>query len=536
METETTAPQQTRPDRLGPTGMELRPELPQGRGLSKRGGVLAILAVGALVALIIYGIFSRQGAATEWGKRRGDSDKRVTGAKEAAKQFSSPPGNPVEDDEPKDQLEPPPLNFMPRGRDGKPLRVAPSQVAPRDTGRALQAGVTGSNTVPAALRTNGGQVVSQNYAVGRGGAAGVGPTGYQGSGQGGQGGQPAGWDSPAAWGGVGPGGPGGVNGSAAEVAAAALARKQDREREAMEAGTTINGAGGRMPSAQGDINELAGLVSSLGGSAAGGSGGPRAMPPSNNVISGGPGQQRDPEDETGLSQDNKADFLRKARNKGGADNYVQSTRLRALSPFEIKAGWDIPAVMEQEVNSDLPGEIRALVRENVYDTASGQYLLIPQGSRLVGKYDSRVAYAQNALLVVWDRIIFPDASSIDLEGMGSQDVRGRSGMRDQVNHHYARLFGTAILSTAFSVSAVVAQNRRQSVFTLPSSQDVAASAAASEIARLGSAITRRNLNVQPTIMIRAGYRFSVRVHKDLLFEAPYRPFPQGGERIASAAN
>ena len=253
------------------------------------------------------------------------------------------------------------------------------------------------------------------------------------------------------------------------------------------------------------------------------------MPTSANTLSGAP---RDPEEDGG-GQAAKNAFLAKARQSGGVQNYVQGTRMRALSPYEVKAGWDIPAVLEQDINSDLPGEIRALVRENVFDTASGNFLLMPQGSRLVGQYDSKIAYAQNALLVVWDRVIFPDGSSIDLEGMGSQDVKGQSGLRGKVNHHYGRLFGTAALSTAFSVAAVVAQNRRQNVFSLPSSQDVATSAAASEISRLGAAITRKNLNIQPTIRILTGTRFSVRVHKDLLFEAPYKPYPQGGERAVA---
>lgn len=515
MEPEKT-PEPGRSATLGPTGMELRPQAPRSRGLSKRGGILAILAIGSLVGLIIYGIFTRQSAAADWARRGGDPDKRVTGAKEAARQFSNPPGNPVEDD-PAKELEPPPLTFLPRGRDGKALPVGRGQLASVRGGGQVPGG-TANNTVPAAWRNDHGSTGAPQY--GTNGAGGLGPR---------QGAQPAGWDSPAAWG-IQAGGPG-----AGTDGAAALARKQDREREAMEAGTGINGGGGpRSPSAQGDISELAGLVNSLGG-ASGGAGGPRQMPPSNNTISGANLRPRDP-DEEGSNRADQEEFLRKARTKGGADNYVQSTRMKALSPFEIKAGWDIPAVLEQEINSDLPGEIRALVRENVYDTASGQYLLIPQGSRLVGTYDSKVAYAQNALLVAWARIIFPDASSIDLEGMGSHDVRGRSGLRDKVNHHYGRLFGTAILSTAFSVSAVVAQNRRQNVFTLPSSQDVATSAAASEISRLGAAITRRNLNVQPTIMIRAGTRFSVRVHRDLMFEAPYRAYPQGGGRIASTGH
>ena|SRR5436309_257326 len=78
------------------------------------------------------------------------------------------------------------------------------------------------------------------------------------------------------------------------------------------------------------------------------------------------------------------------------------------------AGWEIPAVLEQSLNSDLPGEIKALVMSNVYDTATGRYLLILQGSRLIGQYDARVAYGQDGVQVVWNRIIFPDASSIDL--------------------------------------------------------------------------------------------------------------------------
>lgn len=335
-----------------------------------------------------------------------------------------------------------------------------------------------------------------------------------------------GWDAPTSWG-------AGAEGVGTGIGAnEAASRRADREREAMDAPTGINGAGAaKLPTAEGDI---VGLVSALGGAATGGgpggpSGGPRTMPASANTLSGAP---RDPEDDGG-GQTAKNAFLVKARQSGGVQNYVQGTRMRALSPYEVKAGWDIPAVLEQDINSDLPGEIRALVRENVFDTASGNFLLIPQGSRLVGQYDSKVAYAQNALLVVWDRVIFPDGSSIDLEGMGSQDVKGQSGLRGKINHHYGRLFGTAALSTAFSVAAVVAQNRRQNVFSLPSSQDVATSAAASEISRLGAAITRKNLNIQPTIRILTGTRFSVRVHKDLLFEAPYKPYPQGGERAVA---
>jgi type IV secretion system protein TrbI len=222
-------------------------------------------------------------------------------------------------------------------------------------------------------------------------------------------------------------------------------------------------------------------------------------------------------------QDQKAAFLANAR-KDSRGNEMRASRLRPSSKYEIKAGWDIPAVLEQALNSDLPGEIRALVRENVYDTASGNYLLIPQGSRLVGLYDSRIAYAQDAVTVVWNRVIFPDGSSIDLEGMAGQDAQGRSGLRHDVDNHYRRLVGFALLTSGFSAAFRLSQSSRGSVLGYPSAAETAGSSVGSELSRLGADVTRRNLNVQPTIKVPVGFRFNVRVNRDLLFEAPYRPY------------
>jgi type IV secretion system protein VirB10 len=222
-------------------------------------------------------------------------------------------------------------------------------------------------------------------------------------------------------------------------------------------------------------------------------------------------------------QDRKAAFLASARAES-QKNYAKSSRVRPLSKYEIKAGWDIPAILEQGLNSDLPGEIRALVRENVYDTASGNYLLIPQGSRLVGTYDSRIAYAQDGVTVVWNRLIFPDASSIDLDGMAGQDAQGRAGLRHDVDNHYRRLLGFAVLTSGFSAAFRLSQSNRGGVLAYPSAAETAGSAVGAEISRLGADITRRNLNVQPTIKVPVGYRFNVRVNRDLLFEGPYRPF------------
>jgi type IV secretory pathway VirB10-like protein len=222
------------------------------------------------------------------------------------------------------------------------------------------------------------------------------------------------------------------------------------------------------------------------------------------------------------TQSGKETFLAKAR-AGQTDDYLKSTRTAPLSRYEIKAGWEIPAVLEQALNSDLPGELKALVSSNVYDTASGRYLLIPQGSRLVGVYNSRIGYGQDGVQVVWDRVIYPDGSSLDLSGMIGQDAYGLSGFRDKVDRHYKRLIGFAVLTSLFAAASEISQNQNRSLLTYPSPAQVAGSAVGQQASELGAQITRRNLNVQPTIKVAAGYRFNVRVNRDILFDSPYVP-------------
>lgn len=198
------------------------------------------------------------------------------------------------------------------------------------------------------------------------------------------------------------------------------------------------------------------------------------------------------------------------------------TRIPPAGRFEIKSGWNIPAILEQDINSDLPGDIRALVRENVYDTATGHWLLIPQGARLIGAYNSEVAYGQEVVQVAWSRIIFPDASSIELDGMVGQDASGASGFRDDVDHHYRRLIGMGLLTSAFSAGFQLSQSRHGSTLEYPGPAETVGSAVGQQMSQLGTEVTRRNLNVQPTIKVRAGYRFNVKVNRDIAFDRPYR--------------
>ena len=226
--------------------------------------------------------------------------------------------------------------------------------------------------------------------------------------------------------------------------------------------------------------------------------------------------------DTQNAQAQKQDFLEQTRGRTG-ENYLKSTRTEPLSRYEIKAGWDIPATLEQAINSDLPGEVKALVRSNVYDTATGKYLLIPQGARLLGTYNSVISYGQARVQVVWTRIIYPDGSSINLDGMSGHDAEGKTGFHDQVDNHYARLIGFAVLTSAFAAGLELSQRQNASVLQTPTAGQTASSAVGQQLTELGAEITRQNLNIQPTIKIREGYRFNVRVNRDMLFDAPYSP-------------
>ncbi len=166
--------------------------------------------------------------------------------------------------------------------------------------------------------------------------------------------------------------------------------------------------------------------------------------------------------------------------------------------------------------------MKALVTSNVYDTATGLYLLIPQGSRLIGKY-SHVSYGQDGVQVAWSRIIYPDASSVDLDGMMGLDSHGNAGLRDKVDRHSLRIVGFSVLTSMFTAS----QRSSQSALTYPTPAQTAGSVVGQELSQTGAQITRRNLNVQPTIKVPAGYKFTVRVNRDILFEAPYEPVQPG---------
>lgn len=216
-------------------------------------------------------------------------------------------------------------------------------------------------------------------------------------------------------------------------------------------------------------------------------------------------------------QGRKDDF----RTIAGTNPYLMEPYLEPQSPYELKAGAIIPAALKTAINSDLPGDVTAQVTENVFDSATGRYLLIPQGTTMYGRYDSAIAYGQSRLLVIWQRLIMPDGRSIRVDNMVGTDALGRSGVEDRVNNHWGRVLVGVILSTAISVGAEIATNDdNSSVLDSRSIGESTADAAAQEAIRVGSQITERNLNIQPTIEIRPGALIKALVNKDMIL-APY---------------
>lgn len=209
--------------------------------------------------------------------------------------------------------------------------------------------------------------------------------------------------------------------------------------------------------------------------------------------------------------------------------YSTEFRQQQLTPYELRVGTVIPAVMIGGINSDLPGEIIAQVSQAVRDTRSGQHILIPQGSRLIGTYDSHVAMGQRRVMVGWHRVQFPDGSTMELGNMGGTDLAGYAGFNDKVNNHYWRIFGNATLLSVIAAGAQLSQPESTGFNTGTSAREELAAEMGRQWGQVGQQMIRRNMNIQPTLEIRPGYQFNVMVNKDLIME-PYTALPPlGGE-------
>lgn len=251
-------------------------------------------------------------------------------------------------------------------------------------------------------------------------------------------------------------------------------------------------------------------------------------PAASNGLAGNDGNASPTESGTGAAASNDRLSLDPLRDQNGQQRkvdfvngkpdkaiYNPHSLQRPVSPYEVLAGSIVSASLITGLNSDLPGLVVAQVTENVYDTATGRFLLIPQGSRLIGTYDSVVAFGQSRALVVWQRIIMPDGSSVQIDNLPATDMAGYSGLEDEVDYHTWTLLKGVALSTLLGVSTQLTLNGQSDLVNAIrlSTED--------SVNQAGQQITEKNLNIQPTITVRPGWPLNVVVHKDLVLE-PYR--------------
>ena len=218
------------------------------------------------------------------------------------------------------------------------------------------------------------------------------------------------------------------------------------------------------------------------------------------------------------SQEHKLAFLNEpADTKVLIDTKVESAeRLQApSSPYVVQAGTVIPAALLTGIRSDLPGQITAQVSEDVYDSPTGRYRLIPQGSRLVGQYDSGVAFGQSRVLLVWTRLILPDGRSMVLERLPGADPAGNAGLQDGVDNHWGQLFKAAALSSILGVGTQIGVGDNENGLIQALRQGPA-----DTLNQVGQQVIGRSLNIQPTLTIRPGFQIRVLVNRDLVLE-PY---------------
>jgi type IV secretion system protein TrbI len=219
-------------------------------------------------------------------------------------------------------------------------------------------------------------------------------------------------------------------------------------------------------------------------------------------------------------------FAGKRKSKRNEDDrWAMATEIEnPRSRYELRAGSVIPATMISGINSELPGQIIGQVSQDVWDTPTGKYRLIPQGARLIGRYSNRIIDGQSRVLVAWQRIVFPDGKALDIGAMEGTDSAGYAGFNDKVDRHYLRIFASAAL-----MSGIAAGLTSSSV--TPDNDPFGSSSIsrfnehlANQIGEVATKMIEKNMNVAPTLVIRPGYRFNVMAVKDLAFDHAYQAF------------
>lgn len=224
-------------------------------------------------------------------------------------------------------------------------------------------------------------------------------------------------------------------------------------------------------------------------------------------------------------QQNKLDFLTQEGGGRTPQGYSENTRKAQIAPLELKAGTVIPGLLLTGINSDLPGMVLGQISENVYDTATGAWLLIPQGARLLGVYDSQITQGQKRVGIVWNRIVYPDGSSLNIAGSPGADMAGYSGIKGKVDHHYSQLLLAGLFTSFFTAAVDIASDNKDDTGNnnqKKSAKDVLVETTGTMIANIGAKLAEKALEIQPTIVVKPGTRYNVMVQQDVIFPEPWR--------------
>lgn len=230
-----------------------------------------------------------------------------------------------------------------------------------------------------------------------------------------------------------------------------------------------------------------------------------------------PFAQSDDKGEYRYDQNKKREHLEFYK-QGANENTESIYKIEKLkNPYTVLAGTIIPGVLINGMNSDLPGTILGQVSKDVYDTVTGEYLLIPKGTKIIGIYDTDTAFAQTRGAVIWQRLVLPNGDSMVLPNFAGSDKEGYAGFKDKKRSHYARVVWSSLLGAAAigGLAAAADDNSDKNTFRENAAQEME-----SNMSNVVNRIVDRNLNIAPTIIIRPGYKFNIIVDKDLILR-PY---------------
>jgi type IV secretory pathway VirB10-like protein len=191
------------------------------------------------------------------------------------------------------------------------------------------------------------------------------------------------------------------------------------------------------------------------------------------------------------------------------------------TPYTLMEGYLIPATLDTKIDSDLPGDIRAFVTRDIYDSIQMKYLLIPKGTQLIGSYDERVVLNQEKLLMSWERMIFPDGRSIRLPKLNTYDLQGQSGLAGEVDNHFWKIFGQSAFLSLIGAATNASLPQQGGFHQQRDAATMAGQQIAQEFNRVSNEVLRRNLNMAPTINIPSATPFNIFLAGDISFQEPY---------------